>query len=99
MRPERKSKRGGGSAALRLAAELARLGVLDAAALEGARRILPAENRRALYEQVSAARGFDEVAVPFAEAVPIAFDAPAIDRLVAWCGRDPGWGSRAVMAH
>lgn len=63
-----------------------------AAALEGARRILPAENRRALYAQVSAAQGFAVVAVPFAEAVPIAGDAPAIDRLVAWCGRDPrGW--------
>jgi uncharacterized protein (TIGR03086 family) len=60
-----------------------------AAALDAARRILPAENRRALYEQVSAARGFDEVAVPFAEAVPISDDAPAIDRLVAWNGRDP----------
>jgi uncharacterized protein (TIGR03086 family) len=60
-----------------------------AAALDGARRILPAENRRALYEQISAARGFDEVAVPFAEAVPITDDAPAIDRLVAWNGRDP----------
>lgn len=60
-----------------------------AAALDAARRILPAENRRALYEQVSAARGFDEVAVPFAEAVPISEDAPAIDRLVAWNGRDP----------
>lgn len=60
-----------------------------AAALEAARRILPAENRRALYEQVSAARGLDEVAVPFAEAIPIADDAAAIDRLVAWNGRDP----------
>ena len=60
-----------------------------AAAFDGARRILPADNRRALYEQISAARGFDEVAVPFAEAVPISDDAPAIDRLVAWNGRDP----------
>ncbi|WP_165762781.1 TIGR03086 family metal-binding protein [Mycolicibacterium iranicum] len=60
-----------------------------AAAFDGARRILPADNRRALYEQISAARGFDEVAVRFAEAVPISDDAPAIDRLVAWNGRDP----------
>ena len=60
-----------------------------AAAFDGARQILPAENRRALYEEVSAARGLDEVAVPFAEAVPISDDAPAIDRLVAWNGRDP----------
>ena len=59
-----------------------------AAALE-ARRILPAENRRAFYEEISTAMGLDEVAVPFDEAVPIADDAPAIDRLVAWNGRDP----------
>jgi uncharacterized protein (TIGR03086 family) len=55
----------------------------------GARQILPAENRRALFEEISNAMGLDEVAVPFAEAVPIPDDAPAIDRLVAWNGRDP----------
>lgn len=60
-----------------------------AAAFDAARQILPAENRRALYEEISAARGLDEVSVPFAEAVPISDDAPAIDRLVAWNGRDP----------
>ena len=59
------------------------------AALEAARQILPAENRRALYEEISIAMGLDEVAVPFAEAIPIPDDAPAIDRLVAWNGRDP----------
>ena len=58
------------------------------AALE-ARQILPAQNRRALFEEISAAMGLDEVAIPFAEAVPVAADAPAIDRLVAWNGRDP----------
>jgi uncharacterized protein (TIGR03086 family) len=58
------------------------------AALE-ARQILPAENRRALYEEISTAMGLDDVAVPFAEAVPIHDDAPAIDRLVAWNGRNP----------
>ncbi|MGQ0432273.1 MAG: TIGR03086 family metal-binding protein [Microthrixaceae bacterium] len=58
------------------------------AALE-ARQILPAENRRALFEEISAAMGLDEVAIPFAEAVPVPVDAPAIDRLVAWNGRDP----------
>jgi uncharacterized protein (TIGR03086 family) len=58
------------------------------AALE-ARPILPAENRRALFEEISAAMGLDEVAIPFAEAVPVPDDAPAIDRLVAWNGRDP----------
>jgi len=54
-----------------------------------ARHILPAENRRALFEEISAAMGLDEVAIPFAEALPIPDDAPAIDRLVAWNGRDP----------
>jgi uncharacterized protein (TIGR03086 family) len=58
------------------------------AALE-ARPILPAQNRRAVFEEISAAMGLDEVAIPFAEAVPIAVDASAIDRLVAWNGRDP----------
>lgn len=55
----------------------------------GARPILPAENRRALFEEISAAMGLDNVAVPFAEAVAVPADAPAIDRLVAWNGRDP----------
>jgi uncharacterized protein (TIGR03086 family) len=55
----------------------------------GARQILPAENRRAVFEEISAAMGLDEVAIPFAEAVPVPHDAPAIDRLVAWNGRDP----------
>ncbi len=59
------------------------------AALE-ARPILPAENRRALFEEISASIGLDDVAIPFAEAVPVRDDAPAIDRLVAWNGRDPG---------
>ena len=59
------------------------------AALE-APEVLPAQNRRALFEQIAAAMGVDEVAVPFAEAVPVPADAPAIDRLVAWNGRDPG---------
>ncbi|MFL0181526.1 MULTISPECIES: TIGR03086 family metal-binding protein [unclassified Mycobacterium] len=62
-----------------------------AAALQSAHRILPAENRRALYAQISAAMGLDEVAMPFAEAVAIPDDAPAIDRLIAWNGRDPLW--------
>lgn len=58
------------------------------AALE-ARQILPAENRRAVFAEISAAMGLDEVAMPFADAVPVPVDAPAIDRLVAWNGRDP----------
>lgn len=58
------------------------------AALE-APQILPAENRRAIFAEISAAMGFDEVAIPFADAVPVPDDAPAIDRLVAWNGRNP----------
>ena len=60
-----------------------------AAALAGP-EILPAENRRALFEEISAAMGLDEVQIPFADPVAIPDDAPAIDRLVAWNGRDPG---------
>lgn len=63
---------------------------LVAAALHAAHQILPAGNRRALYEEISAARGLNEVAVPFDEAVPVLDDATAIERLVAWSGRDPG---------
>ncbi|MEM9563173.1 MAG: TIGR03086 family protein, partial [Actinomycetota bacterium] len=33
----------------------------------------------------------DEVGIPFDPVVPTAQDAPAIDRLVAWTGRDPSW--------
>lgn len=53
------------------------------------RDFIPAENRLALFEEISAAMGLDEVAVPFAEQVSVPGDAPAIDRLVAWNGRDP----------
>lgn len=54
---------------------------------------LPAEGRREMFEQISADMGLDEVAMPFAEVVPVADSAPAIDRLVAWNGRDPGWSA------
>jgi len=54
-----------------------------------ARDFLPAENRRAIFEEISTSMGFDEVAIPFAEQVPIADDARAIDHLIAWSGRDP----------
>lgn len=61
--------------------------VVDAALDQ--RKILPAENRRAPFEQISTSMGLDEVAIPFPEAVPVAEDAPAIDRLVPWNGRNP----------
>lgn len=59
-----------------------------AAALNGG-DFLPAEDRLAMFEEISAAIGLDEVAVPFAEALEVPDDAAAIDRLVAWNGRDP----------
>ncbi len=59
-----------------------------AAALDGP-ELLPATGRMELFEQISHAMGMDEVAVPFADAVEVDADAPAIDRLVAWNGRDP----------
>lgn len=64
------------------------------AALE-ARKILPEDNRREFFEAVSESMGLHEVAMPFAEVVPVPADAPAIDRLVAWNGRDPRWSDRA----
>lgn len=54
---------------------------------------LPAEGRREMFEQISADMGLPEPAMPFAEVVPVPETAPAIDRLVAWNGRDPGWSS------
>ena len=59
------------------------------AAALAARDFLPAENRLALFEEISTAMGLDEVAIPFAEQVTISDSAPAIDRLVAWNGRNP----------
>ena len=53
---------------------------------------LPAEGRRELFEQISADMGLPEVAVPFAEVVPVPDGAPLIERLVGWNGRDPRWG-------
>jgi uncharacterized protein (TIGR03086 family) len=46
-------------------------------ALAAVRRKLPAAQRPA--------------GVPFADAVPVPDDAPPIDRLVGWQGRDPAW--------
>jgi len=61
-------------------------------ALASSRQMLPAENRLAMFEEVAATMGLDTVAVPFAEAVPVADDAPAIEQLVAWNGRNPAAG-------
>jgi uncharacterized protein (TIGR03086 family) len=45
--------------------------------LAGSRHILPADGRGEF--------------IPFAPAVPVAADAPLIEQLVAWQGRDPAW--------
>lgn len=51
--------------------------------------LLPAADRLALFEQIAETMGLAEVPVPYAEAVAVPDDAPAIDRLVAWNGRNP----------
>ncbi len=53
------------------------------------RDFLPAENRLAVFEEISKNMGLPDVAIPFAEQVPVDDNAPAIDRLVAWNGRNP----------
>ncbi|MGE0728666.1 MAG: TIGR03086 family metal-binding protein [Acidimicrobiia bacterium] len=53
-----------------------------------------AETSLALMQQaLTADMRTDEV--PFGSVVDTAADAPAIDRLVAWTGRDPRWAARA----
>lgn len=62
-----------------------------AAAFGAIQQTLPAGDRAALFAAVADATppGADRLARPFAEAVPVAPDAPLIDRLVAWNGRTP----------
>ena len=54
-------------------------------------RTLPATGRLALFESILAKMPAEirPTAPPFAEAVEVPADAPAIDRLVAWTGRQP----------
>lgn len=54
-------------------------------------RFLPGDNRSALFEGMRPAMppALRDFADPFADAVPVAEDAPLIDRLVAWNGRRP----------
>jgi uncharacterized protein (TIGR03086 family) len=42
----------------------------------------------AVHRKLPAERG---PGIPFAPPVPVPDDAPAVDRLVAWQGRDPRW--------
>jgi len=61
------------------------------AAFSSIRAALPAENRRATFEAVLAGMPPElrRTAMPFAEAVPVAADAPLLHRLMAWTGRCP----------
>ena len=54
-------------------------------------RFLPGQNRAAMFEALRASMPPEQrnFADPFADAVPVADDAPLIDRLVAWNGRRP----------
>ncbi|MEO5678693.1 MAG: TIGR03086 family metal-binding protein [Acidimicrobiales bacterium] len=66
-----------------------------AVALSAIQRVLPAQDRAALFAAAAEAmppqaRAFPP---PFAEAVDVAPDAPVIDRLVAWNGRQPRLGA------
>jgi hypothetical protein len=60
-------------------------------AFAAVQRDLPAVGRRALFDEVAARLPAEAgpMTPPFAEAVPVAADAPLIDRLVAWNGRRP----------
>lgn len=53
--------------------------------------VLPGAARQAMFEQVKAQlpEPMRSSPPPFADAVPVADDAPLIDRLVAWTGRQP----------
>ena len=52
---------------------------------------MPATGRRAYVEDIMRTMGLDPETAesPFADAVPVPADAPRIDRLVAWYGRQP----------
>jgi uncharacterized protein (TIGR03086 family) len=62
-----------------------------AQALEMQHHVLPSAQRAAQYEQIRAGLpdGVEWRGDPFRDAVPVADDAPLIDRLVAWSGRQP----------
>lgn len=56
---------------------------------------LPDEGRIEAFEAARAnmPAGDEDFVYPFAAALPVADDAPGIDRLVAWSGRDPRWSA------
>ncbi len=60
-------------------------------AFDAIRRAMPAEGRTAGYEAMrsSLPEELRDVPAPFAEAVEVSADSPAIERLVAWNGRRP----------
>jgi uncharacterized protein (TIGR03086 family) len=54
-------------------------------------RFMPGDNRAAMFESMrpSMPEAIRDFTYPWADAVPVAGDAPLIDRLVAWNGRRP----------
>jgi hypothetical protein len=56
--------------------------------------MLPAEGRTEGYQAVVASlpEGTPVGGQPFGEAVPVPADAPLIDRLLGWTGRNPAQG-------
>jgi len=67
-----------------------------AAALVVDERRIPGGDRLAAFERIIASMPEERrpLRPAFLDVVAVADDAPLIDRLVAWTGRDPGW-SRA----
>jgi uncharacterized protein (TIGR03086 family) len=57
------------------------------------RHALPAEGRVAAFEAVAAQlpKGSAPLAPPFGEVRPVRPDAPMVDQVAAWTGRDPEW--------
>ena len=51
-------------------------------------QFMPATGRHDLFDQMRGGADFPD---PFLDAVPVPDDAPVLDRIVAWTGRDPGW--------
>jgi uncharacterized protein (TIGR03086 family) len=63
-------------------------------ALDAIRQQLPSENRAAMFEAARQGmpEGMRDFPPPFAEAVTVPDDAPLIDKVVAWNGRNPRRG-------
>lgn len=68
-----------------------------AAALATTKATLPGGDRVAMLEAIrpNLPAHMQDMTAPFANPVELADDAPLIDQVVAWVGRDPGWTTTA----